>query len=693
MQHRTTLVTAGILAASVFSQAAWQDMARASEAASPAPVVVPNDLPPLPVEYVPLSVIERDRKLRAKLPKAMRDRAFMQPQLVTGEKLPANLERVPGAQQFAAPPMDTRTTVLAKVTPGQRGMVPVLPDPIWLAQAAGRPAPPAAPAVAKKPVKPGDKKPTKAGTGTAVRPPMPIPAVAPYIVTPAKDPVETTPQWVRYPLEFQMCGIGIGSRAVDKDKFNRIDRYGLFAMHGNPTAVVVPTVGGGVTVQQQPPAVASLFQPDRDGGLPDWAGAITVGLDNNHVEWLYNRDTYSMGFGVDRLGFVDAIVVAGIYAPIAKTQLEDKVHTIQLGDDLRKLLFRYGYPDTIETYTVNAVAGAGVPVAGGAGGAGAGATPGAEGAPGAGAGAAGGAAGSSGAGTTPGAEGGAGGAGGAGVAGNAGFRTFEFRYEQSYNVVFTIRDNRVVKFAHFAVMAGTGHMFIGNHFFQGDDETAGVRRAGLIFTQPNLKTLITGNYIDNSFIEWSNEHDPEPGFSNEFSFGGLTVTGNIFTVSDVAPWFRWFVITPRGPGHYIQGLNVAGNTFRTVNCTVDRIEMVDSGTAALDLARLRNVVFEQNAFNGVTQVTMSPVVIRHAQVTAADTWVVDGSAYLPFGGRARTVPAIAAEGAITTAASAVRADMPYVLVEQGAQGALANLRWPVAVKGTVQVTLRCDSPI
>jgi hypothetical protein len=35
--------------------------------------------------------------------------------------------------------------------------------------------------------------------------------------------------------------------------------------------------------------------------------------------------------------------------------------------------------------------------------------------------------------------------GGGGVAGNAGFRTFELRYEQSYNVVFTIRDNRVVR--------------------------------------------------------------------------------------------------------------------------------------------------------------------------------------------------------------------------------------------------------
>ncbi|PZR01091.1 MAG: hypothetical protein DI533_08540 [Cereibacter sphaeroides] len=254
-----------------------------------------------------------------------------------------------------------------------------------------------------------------------------------------------------------------------------------------------------------------------------------------------------------------------------------------------------------------------------------------------------------------------------------------------------LRDNRVVRFAHFAIMAGAGHMFIGNHFFHGDDETAGVRRAGVVFTQPNVKSLLTGNYIDNCFIEWSNEHDPEPDFNSEYSFGGMVVTGNIFMASDVASWFRWFVITPRGPGHYVQGLNISNNAFRTVNATIDRIEAVDTSFATLDLARMRNVMFEANTFNGITQQTMSPVVIKHSQTTPADTWVVDGSAYLPFLGRARTVPAITAEGAITTQAAAVRSDMPYVQVNQGAQGGQVHLRWPVAVKGSVQVTVRCDS--
>jgi hypothetical protein len=261
--------------------------------------------------------------------------------------------------------------------------------------------------------------------------PNPVPPARPRRTA---APKTVTPRWVRYPLEFQLLGIGLGTKAVDKDKYNRIDRYGLFAIHGNPTAVVVPTASGGVQVAQQPPEVTSLFPDDPNGGLPDWAAAITVQLDNNHVEWLYRRDTYSMGFVVDRLGFVDAIVAAGVYSPIAKTQLEDPVHTIKLGDDLRKVLYRYGYPDTIETYPVNAAAGISVAAAG-AQAEGAEGAAGAQGAPG----------------QQPPTQPAAGApaAGGQGEAANAAsnsaFRTFEVRYEQSYNVVFTIRNNRVVR--------------------------------------------------------------------------------------------------------------------------------------------------------------------------------------------------------------------------------------------------------
>ena len=283
--------------------------------------------------------------------------------------------------------------------------------------------------------------------------------------------VSTVPRWVRYPLEFQLAGIGLGTKAVDKDNFNRIDRYGLFAIHGNPTAVVraiqAPPSGTGInsgaigtapappgsggaaisagavenrlsnlTLQQTPPDIATLFPGANQGGLPNWALAIAVQLDNNHVQWLYQRGTYSMGFVVDRLGFVDAIIVAGTSSPIAQTQLEDPVHTVQLGDDLRKVLFRYGYPDDIVPLAPDppAIADSSTAQVGGST---------ARGAIAAAAQAA-----------TLAARVGAveaarlgqeAGVNAARIGSNAAYRTYDLRYEQSYNVVFTIRNNRVVR--------------------------------------------------------------------------------------------------------------------------------------------------------------------------------------------------------------------------------------------------------
>ena len=38
-------------------------------------------------------------------------------------------------------------------------------------------------------------------------------------------------------------------------------------------------------------------------------------------------------------------------------------------------------------------------------------------------------------------------------------------------------------------------------------------------------SFLTGNYIDNCFIELSNEHDDSPTYASQYSFGGITITG------------------------------------------------------------------------------------------------------------------------------------------------------------------------
>lgn len=255
-----------------------------------------------------------------------------------------------------------------------------------------------------------------------------------------------------------------------------------------------------------------------------------------------------------------------------------------------------------------------------------------------------------------------------------------------------IRNNRVVRFAHFAVVNGTGHLIHANHFFQGDEDSAGIRRAGLILTQTNTATVVTGNYIDNCFIEWGNEHDATPEFDNELSFGGLNIVGNVFIASFTSTAFRYVVVKPYGPGHFLNGFTMVGNSFRVFNGSIDRVDMLDTSFATLDFTRTRNVLVSGNSFHQVGQQIMNPVTVTHTQNTAADTWNVSSDNYLPFGGRIRMMESLTTEGPITTAANANRYTFPYALVGTGVSGNEVQLKWGEAVKGVAVATIRMDVP-
>ncbi|MGB8623111.1 MAG: right-handed parallel beta-helix repeat-containing protein, partial [Paracoccaceae bacterium] len=210
-------------------------------------------------------------------------------------------------------------------------------------------------------------------------------------------------------------------------------------------------------------------------------------------------------------------------------------------------------------------------------------------------------------------------------------------------------------------------------------------------TSTNVKTTMTANYIDNCFLEWTNEHDPEPGQNNELSFGGLTITGNIFTCIDVASWFRFLVIKPAGPGHFLQGLNVSGNTFKAINGNIDRVDYVDTTYAELEMNRMRNVIFEGNAFNGVAQFVSNPVQLQFDKNTDTKTWVCDFAGFLPFGGWARNMTALTTEGQILDANDVNVAALPYAEVEQGPDKDRIHLVWPQPSRGRVQMTARMDN--
>ncbi len=256
-----------------------------------------------------------------------------------------------------------------------------------------------------------------------------------------------------------------------------------------------------------------------------------------------------------------------------------------------------------------------------------------------------------------------------------------------------IYDNRVVRFGHFLVANGGGHVIEGNHWFQGDNAQNGVRFGGLVLTQANAQINVVGNYIDNCSIEWTNEHDPYPNFgANEYSFGGLTISGNTFLVSNVSAGFNWLVVKPYGSGHFIHGMSVMGNVFKALYNKINRVERVDTTFADLNYQRMRNILFHGNTFNGVTAYVANPVDITHTQATASSRWVLTINSQLPFNGYARNIESLVARSPITSSNGTRVGDMPWVQTQQGATGRQVAFNWNTAVKGTLSFRVRVDNP-
>ena len=254
-----------------------------------------------------------------------------------------------------------------------------------------------------------------------------------------------------------------------------------------------------------------------------------------------------------------------------------------------------------------------------------------------------------------------------------------------------LRSNRATRFRHFAILGGGNNTVTGNHFFQGDSTANGVRTAGLVLTSNNCTSTVSDNYIDNCFIQWTNERDPTPDFTGGFSFSALSVTANVFLSGDVADWFSYIVVRPDGSGHFLNGVSITGNKFRSLNGSIDRAERVDTTFSNLDFSRSKNVDFTGNMFHNVTAQTSNPLRVQHSQSSASSSWTVQAEGLLPFQGRARYVDSVVAQGPLQTSGNSTRYITPYTEAQQGSNQDEVRLRWGEAVKGNVQVIMRMDS--
>lgn len=253
-----------------------------------------------------------------------------------------------------------------------------------------------------------------------------------------------------------------------------------------------------------------------------------------------------------------------------------------------------------------------------------------------------------------------------------------------------IRDNRAVRFRHFLVAHGTGHVIDGNHLLQGSAKSKGAAGAGVVLTSPLAVSRVAGNHLDTCGLEWTNEHDATPDSEGQATFGGLAVTGNIFTAQGVAPAFRFLRIRPFGAGHGLEGLSVTDNLFTSREGQIEQVEGVEASIAPLDLDRVRNVTFDANTFEGISRITETQVTLQLAQQTPARFWLLDTTTALPFAARARAVVGVIAEGEVTGESGVAIHALPVVNFDHGPGEDALRLTWPEPCRGRVHVTLRPD---
>jgi hypothetical protein len=85
--------------------------------------------------------------------------------------------------------------------------------------------------------------------------------------------------------------------------------------------------------------------------FPIWALPVWITLRGGEVEWIYQRGPVVMGFALDRDGYITVIAVAGRECNYARSALWQPHRYVKLGDSFKRLLYRYGYPDDLATYT------------------------------------------------------------------------------------------------------------------------------------------------------------------------------------------------------------------------------------------------------------------------------------------------------------------------------------------------------
>ena len=252
-----------------------------------------------------------------------------------------------------------------------------------------------------------------------------------------------------------------------------------------------------------------------------------------------------------------------------------------------------------------------------------------------------------------------------------------------------VRHCRGSRFKHFAVFAGGNVMFHSNHFFQGGGGSTS-RTAGVIFGDGIVNSSVTGNYVDNCWIEMTNEY--KENLSGNRILGGIVIDSNVFLSVGGLNDFSFIRMRPHTTDGKIRNIAITDNTFRASGGSIDRVEDVVSDQGAMDPLDYTDIKMTGNVFNGVINRAANPIRVefQKSSSTPSSTWTAPGGAKLAFDGVARSADAILPIGAIKNSGGSEVHIQPHITPLQGADDQSINVNWGSAVSGKIAITMRCD---
>ena len=151
------------------------------------------------------------------------------------------------------------------------------------------------------------------------------------------------------------------------------------------------------------------------------------------------------------------------------------------------------------------------------------------------------------------------------------------------------------------------------------------------------------------------------------------------------------MVKPHGAGHFLNGVSITGNKFRSTNGAIDRAERVDTSFSDLDRSRFKDVDFRGNSYHNVSVQVSNPLWVDFTQASHSGVWTIDTGGRLPFEGWSRRVDSVTLTGQLRNGNNVISYDTPSAFGQIGTDSRRVELRWSQAYRGDVRVGVRIDT--